>query len=144
MRGPSANAAVVALAAALASVALAPAALAQDLTLSPRDATPVSERAVGQAYWRLEAQCAGLYAAVANMHTAHGLDGQAAHETSQGVVFMDDAISQLQLDRKLGFQEALSLAGSQADAARARGSVAWRNEHGMCLDVYDAYHHHRR
>jgi hypothetical protein len=129
-------------------------AMAGDMTFGEGDASPISEHAIGQPYWILEAQCAGLYGATANFHSAKGRHGAADSDTQLGVSFMDDAIARLQADRNLDFQAALDLAGAQVDAGRAHsksilggGTGAhsrWNAERSFCLDVYDAYHHHHR
>jgi hypothetical protein len=138
---------------ALAVVAFASApAQAGDLILTKAEATPLSEHAIGTPYWILQAQCAGLYGATANFHTAKGRSREADSDTRMGVSFMDDAIERLRRDRNLDFEAALSLAGTQVDAARAhsksqldRGDRShWNAERSFCLDVYDAYHHSRR
>jgi hypothetical protein len=138
---------------ALITLAGALPAVAGDRTLSENDATPLSEHAIGQPYWRLEAQCAGLYGATANFYSSKGRHGAADTDTQRGVSFMDDAIARLQEDRRLDFEAALALAGAQVDASRAhsksmlsqgmRAHSAWNLERSFCLDVYDAYHHHR-
>ena len=79
----------------MASAIAAAPAVAGDLVLANRDATPVSERAVGKPYWMLQAQCAGLYGATANFYTARGKGDDAAGDERMGVTFMNDAIERL-------------------------------------------------
>jgi hypothetical protein len=108
---------------------------------------------VGQPYWILQAQCAGLYGATANFHTARHHDSRAEGDREIGVNLLNDAIERLQQDRKMDFQAALDLAGGQVDAGRAHAKVIlvhgtdphsrWNAERSFCLDVYEAYHHHR-
>jgi hypothetical protein len=135
----------------VSAIAAAPA-LADDLVLTDRDATPLSEHAVGRPYWILQAQCAGLYGATANVDNAKGRGQAASGDEQMGVTFMNDAIERLQHDRKLDFEAALTLAGGQVDTARAHSKSLldgnrrneWNTERSFCLDVYDAYHHARR
>lgn len=139
------------LCAVLALAVTAPA-FAGDLTLNEQDATPMSEHAIGQPYWMLEAQCAGLYGATANFHTARHRDDRAEGDRQLGVNLLNDAIERLKADRRLDFQAALDLAGAQVDAGRAHSKVIlaggtgphskWNAERSFCLDVYEAYHHH--
>ena len=142
---------LVLLALMASAVAAAPA-VAGDLLLTDREATGLSEHAVGKPYWILQAQCAGLYGATANIDSARGHGQAASGDEQMGVNFMNDAVERLQHDRNLDFEAALTLAGAQVDSSRAHSKSLldghrrdeWNTERSFCLDVYDAYHHAHR
>ena len=141
--------------AAVASIAAAPALLAApvmaaDLTFAKKDSSPVTEHAIGQPYWMLQAQCAGLFGSMSNFQSARGRTGDADQAKSLGVSFMHDSMARLERDRGLDEHAALAAAGQQVNVGRAHAQQIialgvddhsqWNVERSFCLDVNDAYH----
>ncbi len=141
----------IAVAAAVAAIA-APA-FAGDLTFSSRDANPITNHAVGQPYWVLQAQCAGLFGSMSNYQASRGRAAEAEQAKAQGVAFMKDSLARLRVDRGLEGDNAMAAAGAQVNVGRAHAQQIiamgtddhsqWNVERSFCLDVNDAYHARR-
>lgn len=137
-----------------ASMLFAGAASAGDMTLTEQDATPLTESAIGQPYWMLQAQCAGLFGATANYRTeqsqSRGAQRAASQDVGRGTAFLNDAIARIRADRSLDYDTAMStlvpavqLGRSKARDALSVGSTGpksrWNYERSFCMDVADAY-----
>ena len=133
-----------------ASVCAAQSALAADMVLSKRAATPLIEGNVGIPYWTLQAQCAGTFGATYNFHKVQNRLKDADEDKSLGVAMLDDAIARLQTDRGLDRDAAMQLAIPQVEYGRglaqktldSQGAVAesrWNILRSICLDVEQAY-----
>jgi len=127
---------------------------ASDMAVHAQDATPLTESAIGQPYWMLQAQCAGLFGATANYRTeqsqSRGAQKAAGQDVGRGTAFLHAAIARIRADRQLDYDTAMStlvpavqLGRSKARDALAVGSTGpksrWNYERSFCMDVADAY-----
>ena len=141
------GAAGVVAAAALAGGALA---AAPDMILSRAHATSLIESDVGQPYWLLLAQCAGVFGATSNYDAEAGHTREAEADKARGVGMLNAAIGRLQIDRGIDRQDALAIASPQVDLGRADGRAMldtggtgaqspWNWARSSCLDIETAY-----
>jgi hypothetical protein len=133
-----------------ALVAFASPAAASDMTFRKADATGLTDTVIGQPYWLLHAQCAGLFGARSQWELDAGRRDKAEEAKVQAVEFMHAALKRLQTDRGLDRKQALALAIPHLEAGRNHGKEilangrtgwqsAWNAERSFCLDVRDAY-----
>ena len=127
---------------------------AEDLRLTKRDATVVTEKAIGTPYWMLQAQCAGTFGAASAWNQKNGKGADAARDKSHGVAFYNAAVDRLMRDRKIDREAAEEIAQVRMEYGRAYaqdlldkgGTFAGKRmliQRSFCLDVEDAYRKHR-
>lgn len=135
----------------VAALALAGEAAAADQLFRKTDATPLTDTVIGQPFWTLQAQCAGLFGAMSNYQSQNGRPAEAERSKQIAVGFMTDALTRLQADRGIDRKAAMAIALPQLDVGRAHGRdvladgridslSAWNAERSFCLDINDAYH----
>lgn len=135
----------------VAALACAGQAAAADQLFRKADATPLTDTVIGQPFWVLQAQCAGLFGSMSNFQTLRGKPAEAERAKTMAVGFMNDALDRLQADRGIDRKAAMAIALPQLDAGRAHGREvlgsertdtlsAWNAERSFCLDINDAYH----
>ena len=123
-------------------------AAAADLALSRRQATVLSEDAVGQPYWRLLSQCAGMFGAASNHFSATGDNTKLDEATRTGVAMLNAALDRLTSDRRITRREALTIAMGGVRVGRDQGTALWAGAtaerewlvmQSFCLDIADAH-----
>jgi hypothetical protein len=129
-----------------------------DMVLTERDSTMLTEAAIGQPYWMLQAQCAGLFGATANFRTeqsqSHRAQKAANSDVGIGTQFLNDAVARIRADRQLDYDTAMAtlvpvvqLGRTKARDALASGETGpkskWNFQRSFCMDVADAYRSHR-
>ena len=123
-------------------------AAAADLALGRRQATVLSEDAVGQPYWKLLSQCAGMFGAASNHFSATGDNIQLDEATRNGVAMLNSALDRLTQDRRISRREALTIAMGGVRLGRDQGTALWADAgadrewlvmQSFCLDVADAH-----
>lgn len=122
----------------------------EDLRFTKRDATVVTEKAVGTPYWMLQAQCAGTFGAASAWNQDKGKAAEAARDRSHGVAFYNAAVDRLMRDRRIDRTTAEEIAQVRMEYGRAyardlletSGVFAAKRmliQRSFCLDVEDAY-----
>lgn len=113
--------------------------------------TLLSEEAVGQPVWLLQAHCAGLFGVTSNVLSERGDPAGAGAAKTRGVAFFNDAIDRLMRDRGLSRAAAMKAASGALDTGRASGlqhirygggfasRSRWNTARSICLDVADVY-----
>lgn len=123
-------------------------ATAGDLALSRRQATILSEDAVGQPYWRLLSQCAGMFGAASNHFSATGDNTKLDEATRTGVAMLNSALDRLATDRRITRREALTIAMGGVRVGRDQGTALWTGAtperewlvmRSFCLDIAEAH-----
>jgi hypothetical protein len=141
----------------LAAIGLSSAALAveesppapEDLRFLKRDATPVSEKAIGTPFWMLQAQCAGMLGAASAWNEREGRAAEAERDKNHGVAFYNGAVDRLVSDRKIDRTKATEIAEVRMEYGRAyakdllatSGVFAKKRmliQRSFCMDVEDA------
>ncbi|MFO1014545.1 MAG: hypothetical protein U1E50_12360 [Caulobacteraceae bacterium] len=133
---------------AVIAVSLGAPAFAADLALSPRQATVLSEDAVGQPYWKLLSQCAGMFGAASNHYSATGESAKLDEVTRIGVAMLNAALDRLTTDRRIDRRAALTIAMGGVRVGRDQGATLWTGDtsdrrwlvmQSFCLDIADAH-----
>ena len=104
--------------------AIAAPALADDMVLSKRDATPLIESNVGKPFWQMEAQCAGMFGAAYAFDMDRRQKNEAERSKEAGVAMLNEAVARLEMDRGLDQPTALNLAAEEVETGRAGARVA--------------------
>lgn len=142
----------VALSAALAAMALAgpaQAAGADDLLFDKDLASPLTEDLIGYPWWRIQAQCAGIFAAGFSHFTAIDKRETARELRSDGGRMLMSAIDRLMLDRGLDRGGAFELVREEAEVGRISGvellaggvheTGRWNIQRSLCLEAFEVY-----
>ncbi len=148
MAARGALAGLVGMAAALVA-AVAPA-LAGDLIFTRREASPLAENNVGRPYWVLLAQCSGIYEGAYAYEFGRGRNHAAADVNQRADELLDDAVKQLQSDRNVDRETALSMTRQEVALGRSDAEAmvdhsgtgddsAWNWTRSACLDIWLAY-----
>ena len=139
--------------AVVAALALGGAAqAAPDRTLSKSSASALVQDDIGQPYWILLAQCAGVFGATSNYDSDSGRKREAEADAAQGTAMLEQAIARLQIDRGLDRKDAFDTAAPQVDLGRRDGRAmldaggtgaqsSWNWARSSCLDIAEAYRH---
>lgn len=99
-------------------------ALADDLTLSKKDATDLIESNIGKPFWQMEAQCAGMFGAAYAYQMDHKAAKEAERSKATGIAMLNESIARLQADRGLDQPAALNLAAVEVETGRAGAKTA--------------------
>lgn len=133
----------------LAATAAVPA-MAADLVFSRSAATGLTEGSIGQPWWKLQAQCAGMFAAAFDRHSLTGETELAGADRDIGKGMLLAAIDRLERDRGMDHKVAVDLALLQVSYGRESvremirtggdgPSSPWNTQRSICLDIRDAY-----
>ncbi|MBX3480511.1 MAG: hypothetical protein KF842_08920 [Caulobacter sp.] len=133
----------------LTATAAAPA-MAGDLMFNRKAATTLTEGSIGQPWWKLQAQCAGMFAAAFNSHSLAGEADLADIDRDIGKSMLTAAIDRLERDRGMDHKVAVDLALLQVSYGRDRvtelirtgGSgptSPWNTQRSICMDIHEAY-----
>jgi hypothetical protein len=125
-----------------------------DMVLTEHESTMLTEAAIGQPYWMLQAQCAGLFGATANFRSeqsqSKGAQKAANKDVGLGTAFLNDAVARIRADRQLDYDTAMAtlvpvvqLGRTKARDALATGDTGpkskWNYQRSFCMDVADGY-----
>jgi len=139
-----------ALACALALAASVTPAVAGDLLFRKEQGPLILENFDGRPFWELQAYCAGVHGASANWFARKGETDKVQGYERAGVEALNDAVRQLQRDRKVSADAATKLVepvvqmGGRraAEALRISGTVndgQWNYWRSFCADAKAAY-----